>query len=191
MQQASKPHFSVDLTSHLIKDALFCPSPNCDEREDETDISLLVVHGISLPPNQFGGKGVTELFTNQLNPQEHPYYQEIAHLRVSAHCFIRRDGELIQFVPFNKRAWHAGVSCFQGVEKCNDFSIGVELEGTDTLAYEDIQYQVLAGLIKSLQKAYPKISLDRLVGHSDIAPGRKTDPGEAFDWQRLKNCLNS
>lgn len=165
------------------------PSPNCDERPEGEAASLLVVHNISLPPGAFGGEGVIELFTNRLDPAAHPYYATIKDLRVSAHFFIRRDGELIQFVPCGKRAWHAGVSNWCGRERCNDFSIGVELEGTDTLPYTDAQYTALTRLIRSLQAAYP--GLTGLAGHADIAPGRKTDPGPSFDWARLESLLRT
>ncbi len=158
------------------------PSPNCDERPAGEAIRLLVIHNISLPPGSFGGPGVEALFTNRLDPAAHPYYAEIQHLRVSAHFFIRRDGELIQFVPCEKRAWHAGVSNWKGRERCNDFSIGIELEGTDAQPFTDAQYAVLAELVKALRRAYP---VEGLAGHSDIAPGRKTDPGPHFDWDRL------
>lgn len=182
---------TIDTTTGLCTGiSQYIPSPNFNDRPAETDINLLVIHGISLPPNEFGGDYVAQLFTNQLNPAEHPYFQEIAALRVSAHVFIRRTGEVIQFVPLNKRAWHAGESSFQGRNNCNDFSIGIELEGTDVLPYETVQYQQLIRLIKVIRQGYPAITLDRIVGHSDIAPGRKTDPGEAFDWDYLKKYLH-
>ena len=161
------------------------PSPNYDERSDEQDICLIVVHCISLPPNQFGGDAIERFFCNQLDSNEHPYFKSIENLTVSAHLLIRRDGKVIQFVPFLKRAWHAGVSCWNNREKCNDFSIGIELEGADHIAYTDAQYEQLNAVIAALKKQYPRIADDAIVGHSDIAPGRKTDPGEAFDWQRL------
>lgn len=157
-------------------------SPNCDEREAGTQIDLVVIHNISLPPGEFGGDGVIDLFTNRLNPAEHPYYQTIHQLRVSAHFFIRRDGELIQFVPCGKRAWHAGVSSWRGRERCNDFSIGIELEGDDATPFEDAQYEMLTLLLQALKQAY---RIAGVVGHSDIAPGRKTDPGPCFDWKRI------
>ncbi len=157
-------------------------SPHCDARPEGCAISLLVVHNISLPPGQFGGPGVEQLFKNRLNPEEHPYYASIQGLRVSAHFFIRREGELIQFVPCILRAWHAGVSNWQGRAGCNDFSIGVELEGTDDTPFDDLQYAVLNRLLAALRAAYPITSV---AGHSDIAPGRKTDPGPYFDWARL------
>lgn len=148
-------------------------------------MSLLVLHNISLPPAQFGGGYVQQFFQNQLNPQQHPYFAEIASLHVSSHLFIERNGDLYQFVNLNDRAWHAGVSCYQGRDNCNDFSIGIELEGTDNLAYTDTQYQVLIALIQAIMQAYPKLARTRITGHEFIAPRRKTDPGESFDWQRL------
>ncbi len=159
------------------------PSPNHDARPAGTRVSLLVVHGISLPPGEFGGDGIERLFTNRLDPGAHPYYAAVAALKVSAHFLIRRDGALIQFVRCADRAWHAGASAWQGRPRCNDFSIGVELEGTDEIAYAGAQYAMLARLAKALRRRYP---IDDIVGHSDIAPGRKTDPGPAFDWARLR-----
>lgn len=172
----------------LIEGVRYIASPNCDERE-AGEISLLVVHNISLPPGQFGGPGVEQLFTNTLNPNEHPYYEGIHQLKVSAHAFIRRDGEVVQFVPFQKRAWHAGVSSYQGRERCNEFSIGIELEGTDTQAYEAVQYQRLVELVLALLEAYPGLSTERITGHSEIAPGRKSDPGPHFDWDHFRKLL--
>lgn len=163
------------------------PSPNWDERPAGEATSLLVVHNISLPPGEFGGPGVAELFTNRLDPAAHPYYRSIHGQRVSAHFFVRRDGALIQFVPCSKRAWHAGASSWKGRPRCNDFSIGVELEGTDDLPYTDLQYERLAALIVCLRRAYP--DLVDLAGHADIAPGRKTDPGPHFDWERLRSSF--
>jgi N-acetyl-anhydromuramoyl-L-alanine amidase len=157
-------------------------SPNCDARPAETCIELIVVHNISLPPRVFGGSGIVDLFLNRLPPDAHPYYAGIAHLRVSAHFLIRRDGELLQFVPCAQRAWHAGVSSWRGRERCNDFSIGVELEGADDVPFEDAQYQRLNALVALLRERYP---IADVAGHADIAPGRKTDPGPAFDWRRL------
>ena len=165
------------------------PSPNCDDRPSGTAIELIVIHGISLPPSEFGGPWIEDLFSNRLDPTAHPYFQEIHQLRVSAHFLIRRDAELIQFVSLQQRAWHAGISCFQGRERCNDFSIGIELEGTDTLPYTAAQYDRLARLITLLRQQYPSIPARGLAGHSDIAPGRKTDPGPAFDWPRLAGLL--
>ncbi len=166
------------------------PSKNCDTRPKACPISLIVVHNISLPPGEFGGPYISQLFTNQLNPSEHPYFEEIHQLKVSSHLLIRRDGEIIQYVPFHQRAWHAGVSSYCGKTACNDFSIGIELEGTDELPYEDIQYQKLAELITELRQCYPDITKDAITGHSDIAPERKTDPGPAFDWDHLKSLIN-
>jgi N-acetyl-anhydromuramoyl-L-alanine amidase len=164
-------------------------SPNCDERPEGCEISLIVVHGISLPPGQYGGPWIDDLFTNRLDPTAHPYFAEIAHLRVSAHVLIRRDGKLVQYVPFTQRAWHAGVSCFGERECCNDFGIGIELEGHDETPYAPVQYRKLAALVRLLRAHYPDIGADAVVGHSDIAPGRKTDPGPAFEWNRLRSLL--
>jgi AmpD protein len=167
----------------------FVASPNRDARPPGEVPSLVVIHGIALPPGEFGGDGVARLFTNTLDPHAHPYYATIAHLRVSAHFFIRRDGALVQFVSCNERAWHAGVSRWRGRERCNDFSIGIELEGTDDLPYGDTQYTSLARLLQALKRRYP--GLAAAVGHSDIAPGRKTDPGPAFDWDRLARLVGA
>ncbi len=158
------------------------PSPNLDARPAGETVRLIVVHAISLPPDEFGGPGVVQLFTNTLDPAAHPYYATIHHLRVSAHFFIRRDGELIQFVHPDFRAWHAGASRWNGRERCNDFSIGIELEGCDTLPFEANQYERLTWLIEVLRLRYP---IEAVVGHCDIAPGRKTDPGPCFDWAAL------
>jgi len=160
-------------------------SPNFDDLPDLP--TLIVLHNISLPPNQFGGEGVIELFTNQLDPTTHPYYQQIHTLKVSSHLWIRRDGEVVQFVPFNKRAWHAGVSNHKGRERCNDFSIGIELEGSDFVAFEPLQYQALQQVLEVLRQHYPSLKQAEVVGHSDIAPGRKTDPGPFFDWQQVRD----
>lgn len=157
-------------------------SSNHDERPSGSLIELVVIHNISLPPGEFGGEGVIELFTNRLDPAAHPYYREIHQLKVSSHFFIRRDGELIQFVPCGKRAWHAGVSQWQGRERCNDFSIGIELEGDDQTSFEDAQYATLNALLAVLKQVYP---ITGITGHSDIAPGRKTDPGPCFDWHKV------
>ena len=157
-------------------------SPNYDARPAESRVSLIVIHNISLPPQQYGGNGISQLFTNQLNPSEHPYYEEIHTLKVSSHFLIRRDGELIQFVSCLQRAWHAGISSWKGVERCNDFSIGIELEGSDYDVFENPQYQMLKKLVNTLKKTY---HIENVVGHSDIAPGRKTDPGPYFDWTKL------
>lgn len=162
------------------------PVTNCDERPAGELPSLVVVHAISLPPDRFGGPGVEQLFTNRLDPAEHAYYATIHHLRVSAHYFIRRGGELVCFVPPERRAWHAGVSSWRGRERCNDFSIGVELEGCDSLPFEDAQYETLAALLAELCARFPVAGV---TGHSDIAPGRKTDPGPFFSWGRLRRIL--
>lgn len=158
-------------------------SPNYNERPPGTEISLLVIHGISLPPGKFGGNAIHDLFMNQLNTILFPHLKD---LRVSTHLLIRRSGEVIQYVPFHKRAWHAGKSSFQGRSECNDFSIGIELEGADDVPYDERQYQALREQILRIRTIYPAITTDRIVGHSDIAPGRKTDPGPAFDWKKLK-----
>lgn len=162
------------------------PSPNCDDRPDPGDISLIVIHGISLPPGEFGGDWIARLFTNTLPQDGHPYFAQIHQLKESAHALIRRDGRIVQFVPFHRRAWHAGTSSYEGRQRCNDFSIGIELEGTDDTAYEDAQYGAIEGLVKTLIDDYQRLSWDRLVGHSDIAPGRKTDPGARFDWEKVR-----
>ncbi|GAA5647011.1 MULTISPECIES: 1,6-anhydro-N-acetylmuramyl-L-alanine amidase AmpD [Vibrio] len=167
------------------------PSPFYDQRSDEQDISLLVIHNISLPPGQFGGPYIEQFFTGRLNPDEHPFFNVIHPLRVSAHCLIRRDGEVVQFVPFRARAWHAGTSSFAGRDRCNDYSIGIELEGSDFVAYSDAQYQALNELTQALMLAYPAITLPRITGHQYIAPLRKTDPGLVFDWSRYKGALSS
>ncbi|MDH5693955.1 MAG: 1,6-anhydro-N-acetylmuramyl-L-alanine amidase AmpD [Gammaproteobacteria bacterium] len=179
----------IDINTKIIKGITYIPSPNHDERSDPEDIYLLVIHGISLPPNRFGGPYIEHLFTNCLNPSEHPFFKEIEHLRVSSHLLIRRGGEIVQFVPLNKRAWHAGVSSFKGREQCNDFSIGIELEGTDETPYESEQYESLIKVTGLIQSIYPKVTLENIAGHCDIAPGRKTDPGPFFDWSVYKNGL--
>ena len=176
----------IDIHSGLLDVARQVPSPNCDARPAGTSIDLLVIHNISLPPGCFGGDAIDCFFTNTLDVDADPFYSEISELRVSAHLLIQRDGAIVQYVPFTQRAWHAGVSCFAGRECCNDYSIGIELEGTDELPYEAIQYQVLRQLIDLLVQVYPGIRQDRIVGHSDIAPGRKTDPGPAFDWSKIR-----
>lgn len=161
-------------------------SPNCDARPPGVPIALLVIHNISLPPGEFGGQAITQLFTNTLDTEAHPYYAQLRGLKVSAHFLIRRDGGIIQFVPCGKRAWHAGASTWHGRSGCNDFSIGVELEGSDHEPFAEPQYAALSRLIRLLRRAYP---IRAVVGHADIAPGRKTDPGPCFDWQRCSgNC---
>lgn len=172
----------------ILRGAEQVPSPNCDERPGDVDIALLVVHSISLPPGEFGGDAIGRLFTNTLDFSAHPYYSTLRELKVSAHFLVRRGGELVQFVPCSRRAWHAGTSCWRGRERCNDFSIGVELEGTDEEAYADAQYACLSGLLHALRMRYPIVDV---VGHSDVSPGRKSDPGPAFDWGRLRGSLQS
>ena len=175
----------MNIKRHWLTDSKHTPSPNFDERPDPADISLLVIHCISLPPGEFGNKNIDKLFCNLLNPDDHPYFKEIYNLSVSAHLLIKRDGSCVQYVPFDKRAWHAGKSSYEGRERCNDFSIGIELEGTESINYTEEQYRQLAAVIDTLLKSYPKLSRQRISGHSDIAPGRKTDPGPTFDWQRI------
>ena len=167
-----------------VQGAHHIASPNADERPAGMPIELVVIHNISLPPGEYGGSGVIELFGNRLDPAAHPYYRDIHALKVSAHFFIRRDGELIQFVPCSQRAWHAGISHWDGRERCNDFSIGIELEGTDDEAFERAQYATLDALLALLRSSFPILAV---VGHSDIAPGRKTDPGPHFDWSRISS----
>lgn len=166
----------------LLPAARFIPSPNCDARPEAGPPCLIVIHNISLPPNEYGGEGIIELFSNCLDPAAHPYYETIKNLKVSSHFLIRRDGDLIQFVPCTQRAWHAGASQWRGRERCNDFSIGIELEGSDFEAFTEAQYAKLGQLIPALQAAYP---ITDITGHADIAPGRKTDPGPFFDWGRV------
>lgn len=167
----------------LLEGARFIASRNCDERPPGSEIRLLVIHGISLPPGEFGGAGIIELFTSSLDPDAHPYYREIKDLAVSSHFLIRRDGEIIQFVPCDGRAWHAGISVWRGRSRCNDFSVGIELEGCDQRPFEDAQYAQLADLTRALEAKYP---ITDIVGHCDIAPGRRTDPGPHFDWARYR-----
>ncbi|MRR50366.1 MAG: 1,6-anhydro-N-acetylmuramyl-L-alanine amidase AmpD [Rhodocyclaceae bacterium] len=162
-------------------------SPNFDQRPPGVEVSLMVIHAISLPPGQFGGDGIAALFTNRLDPNQHPYYRDIASLRVSSHFLLRRDGRLVQFVSCDLRAWHAGLSNWKGRERCNDFSIGIELEGCDDCPFEDAQYQALNRLLAALRTRYPNADV---AGHSDIAPGRKTDPGPCFDWSRVTSTLS-
>lgn len=177
--------FELDEAGWLVG-ARHCASPNFDARPEPATVSLIVIHAISLPPDRFGGPGVEELFTNRLDPTEHPYYEDICTLRVSAHFFIRRDGTVVQYVSAGERAWHAGPSCWKGRSQCNDFSIGIELEGCDTQPFEAPQYETLARLVGAIRARYP---IEDVAGHSDIAPGRKTDPGPFFDWGRLQALL--
>lgn len=170
----------------LLVGARYIPSPYFNERPTGEMISLLVIHNISLPPNQYGGPYVEQLFTGHLDPSVHPYFEQIYHLEVSSHLFIRRNGEVIQFVPFDKRAWHAGSSSFQHKENCNNYSIGIELEGSDFEPFSSVQYQQLVAVTQCLKQYYP---IEQVTGHSDIAPGRKTDPGPYFDWQFYLSSL--
>ena len=177
--------WQIDPGTGLLLGARQVNSPNCDDRPAGTEISLLVIHGISLPPNKFGGDEIDQLFTYQLDPEAHPYFRDIYRSQVSSHLLILRDCEVVQYVPFNRRAWHAGESCHQGRTCCNDFSIGIELEGTDEVPYEPAQYDTLEAMIKLIRDCYPAIGEQNIVGHCHIAPGRKTDPGPVFEWSRL------
>lgn len=188
MRQLHTP-WQIDAATGLVAGARQVPSCNYDERPDGVAPDLIIVHGISVPPGAYGGPWIDRLFTNCLSPHEHPYFGTIADLKVSSHLLVRRDGEVVQYVPLHLRAWHAGASSYQGRSRCNDFSVGIELEGADDEAYEPAQYRVLADLIAVLCAAYPSLSTSRVVGHSDVAPGRKTDPGPAFDWRRLHALL--
>ncbi|HIO92659.1 MAG TPA: 1,6-anhydro-N-acetylmuramyl-L-alanine amidase AmpD [Leucothrix mucor] len=179
----------LDVNTGLLNEARQCPSPNFDDRPD-SDISLIVIHNISLPPGKYGEDWIDRLFANKLPENAHPFFTEIYELRVSSHILIRRDGEVVQYVPFNKRAWHAGISSFRGREACNDFSIGIELEGTDDEAFTEIQYVQLEHVIKALRAAYPSLKKGYITGHQHIAPERKTDPGAYFNWQQLSASLN-
>ena len=180
----------MKIDNHIISSAKWCPSANYNERPT-ADINMLVVHNISLPPDQFGGGYIEDFFCNKLDSKAHPYFKTIKDLQVSAHLLIRRDGSLVQFVPFDKRAWHAGRSEFAGQTECNDFSIGIELEGSDHIHYHECQYVALAEVTGLLLHAYPAMNAARIVGHSDIAPGRKTDPGGSFDWPKYKRLIAS
>jgi N-acetyl-anhydromuramoyl-L-alanine amidase len=180
----SRASLQIDSGSGFIRGARFVASPNCDTRPPGALIDTLVIHSISLPPGRFGGSGIEQLFCNTLNPDEDPYYREIKDLKVSAHVLIRRNGELVQFVPLHQRAWHAGQSYCEGRTGINDFSIGIELEGADNLPFEDAQYESLARLTRVIRQVYPAVTPERIYGHCDIAPGRKTDPGSLFDWKR-------
>lgn len=181
----------VDPHSGLVDGARQLPSPNCDERPLGAEVDVVVIHGISLPPGEFGGPWIDALFSNRLDRDAHPYFRELGGLKVSAHFLIRRDGEIVQYVPVTKRAWHAGESSFDGRAGCNDFSVGVELEGTDDQVYEEIQYAQLAALVRALKEIFPAIGDECVVGHCDVAPERKTDPGPLFDWQKLYRLLGA
>ena len=181
----------IDAQTGWIDGVTRVTSPNADERPAGCEPSLIVVHGISLPPGEFGGPWIDRLFTNTLEPHAHEYFAGICHLKVSAHVLIRRDGELRQYVPFTARAWHCGESSHAGRAACNDFSVGIELEGTDDIPYTDAQYERLAALVVSLRRTYASLREADIVGHEHIAPGRKTDPGPAFDWRRLERALGT
>lgn len=181
----------IDTATGLVEGVRFVYSPNCDARPPPAGIDVLIIHAISLPPGQYGGPGIEQLFCNGLDPDEHPYYKEIEGLQVSAHFLIRRDGSVTQFVPLHLRAWHAGQSHCEGRDRVNDFSIGIELEGTDSAPFEDAQYRSLETLTRAIMRAYPAITSDRIYGHSDIAPGRKLDPGPFFDWARFRQACGA
>lgn len=176
-------------TSHCLKGVERCTSPFFNARPPHTDISLLVIHHISLPAAEFGGRYIRELFMGCLDTDAHPSFAPLKGVEVSAHCLIRRDGEVIQFVPFDQRAWHAGVSSFQGRDNCNDFSIGIELEGTGDIPYSDEQYLALVEVTAAIMQTYPLITKERITGHENIAPQRKSDPGPSFEWPRYLNSL--
>ncbi len=179
----------MKVAAGLLHGVRYAASPNCDARPPGCEPELVVVHGISLPPGKFGSDAIERLFMNTLDIQAHPYFERLRGLCVSAHALIRRDGEVLQFVPFHLRAWHAGESCYAGRKDCNDFSIGIELEGTDDQPYAEVQVRMLAAMIRALCECYPRLGPDRVAGHSDIAPGRKTDPGPHFDWVGLRELL--
>lgn len=179
----------MEIKNGWLTKARSCPSPNYNERPNQDEPSLLVIHNISLPPGQFGGPEIEQFFQNQLDWHADPFFKDIEGMTVSAHFLVRRCGEIVQFVSTDKRAWHAGVSEFEGRSNCNDFSIGIELEGTDQLAYEAAQYRSLTELTLAIMAAYPEIALDRITGHANIAPDRKTDPGESFDWPLYRSSL--
>ena len=184
-----RPPLQIEAVTGLLARVRQVLSPHFDSRPRGVAPELIVVHGISLPPGEFGGPWIDRLFAGDLPRDVHPSFRDTAALRVSAHAVIRRDGSITQYVPFGLRAWHAGQSQYRGRSGCNDFSIGIELEGTDTTSYTDAQYENLAALVRALLAAYPTLSADRISGHSDIAPGRKTDPGPAFDWDRWRRML--
>ncbi len=179
------PRFLLDIAG-MCSGARWIPSPHHDERPEEARVELVVIHAISLPPGEFGGEAITDLFLGRLRTDAHPYFAQLAGVRVSAHFLVRRTGEVIQYVPCELRAWHAGASCWRGRERCNDFSVGIELEGTDDAPFTEAQYESLGGLAQALRERYGELDY---AGHSDIAPGRKTDPGPGFDWARLQAAL--
>jgi len=181
----------VHVATGMLEGVRLVLSPHCDARPNGVDADLIVIHGVSLPPGQFGGPWIERLFAGSLPREGHPYFAEVSGMRVSSHLLVRRDGEIVQFVPFQLRAWHAGASEYQGRTACNDFSIGIELEGADDVPYEAAQYESAAAVIRALLAAYPQLASGRIAGHSDIAPGRKTDPGPAFDWGTLRTLIGS
>ena len=189
MPKSGCDDFRIDAQQGLIHPARHLISPNSDDRPHGLKPSLVVIHNISLPPGEFGGPWIDDLFLNRLDADEHPYFAGLRGLCVSCHLLIRRDGSITQYVPFHRRAWHAGVSSYCGKNACNDFSIGIELEGTDNVAFEDVQYETLVPVVRELIRTYPELSARNIAGHSDIAPGRKTDPGPKFDWQRFRTRL--
>jgi AmpD protein len=179
----------MNIKKHLIENIKFLQSPNFDIRPKKIDISLIVIHSISLPPTIFGNEYVENFFLNKLEIADNEYINSIKDMKVSSHIYIKRTGEIIQFVPFDKRAWHAGESSYKNVKNCNDYSIGIELEGCEDISFEDIQYNKLSEIIDCLIQNYPNINSERIVSHSEIAPGRKSDPGPLFDWKRLKSMI--
>ena len=183
---ARRPGFSLNPVTGLLDGARYVPSPNHDPRPPGSLVEVVVVHAISLPPNHFGGTEIEQFFTNRLPADAHPYFREIADRQVSAHFLIRRSGEIVQFVPVTERAWHAGESCCEGRTRVNDFSIGIELEGSDDVPFDDAQYGALAELTREVMRVYPSVSAQRIYGHAAISPGRKTDPGPHFDWERYR-----
>lgn len=183
-------NLSLDKDKRWLSGARRVPSPNCDARPAGCGVDTVIIHGISLPPNEYGGPYIDQLFTNTLDPAVHPYFAEIAHLRVSPHLLIDREGRISQYVPFDERAWHAGESCLDGRRACNDFSVGIELEGRDDGEYEQIQYETAAAVVRLLMIHYPGIDKHRVVGHCDVAPGRKTDPGESFKWDYFYSLVD-
>ena len=185
------PSLTIDRGTGLADGATLLLSPNRDARPPGATVDLIVIHGISLPPGGYAGAEVEAFFQNRLDMTRHPYYATIEALRVSAHFYVRRDGRLVQFVPVHERAWHAGVSVYGARDACNDFAVGIELEGTDEEPYDERQYPVLAALVVALRRAYPTLAEDALAGHSDIAPTRKTDPGPHFDWARLGRAVTA
>lgn len=188
--QASSGRF-VDASHRLQPGVRTLDSPHQDERPNPADIGLVVIHNISLPPGEFAGPWIDALFMGRLDHSAHPYFESLRGLRVSAHLCIFRDGGVTQYVPFDRRAWHAGVSRYQGRERCNDFSIGIELEGSDHVAFEPTQYAALADVLRALFARYPGLGPQHIAGHSDVAPGRKTDPGPYFDWAHLRARLSA